>query len=130
VGCGGNAKRDFRVEQLNPLTERLATERSALAQALRVASPHRGRDATLLRARLDAVAATMGRIAALRPPDGTLEQFRRYTRANEALLGSLTRYIRAFARGTVAQQRAAARDAQTAAQRADAAESALQHELQ
>jgi hypothetical protein len=130
VGCGGNEKRDFRVDRLNPLTERLAEERSTLAQTLRVAHPRRERDAAVLRSRLDAVAATMRRIAALRPPDGTEERFVSYTRANEALLGSLNRYIRTFTRGTAAEQRAAAEDAQTAARRADAAESALQHALQ
>jgi hypothetical protein len=128
AGCG-NAKRDFRVNELNPLTERVATQRSVLAQTLRIARPHRARDAAVLRSQLAMLAATMRRIAAVRPPDGTHAQFQRYTRANAALLAALNRYFHAFARGTAAQLRAAGENALSAAGRADAAEAALKQEL-
>lgn len=128
AGCG-NAKRDFRVNELNPLTERAATQRSVLAQTLRIARPHRARDASVLRSHLSRLGATMRQIAAIRPPDGTRTLFEKYTRANAELLAALSRYIHAFARGTAAQLRAAGEGASSAAGRADAAEAALKQEL-
>ena len=114
---------------MNPLTQTVATERATLAQTLRLAHPRRRRDAMVLRGQLAQITATTRRIAALKPPGSARMRFLGYTRANAALVGALTSYIDAFASGTTAQQTAAAQGAQTAASRADGAETTLRDAL-
>jgi hypothetical protein len=128
AGCG-NEKRDFRVDKLEPLIQRVRAQRAELASALRLAQPHRARDAEILRSQVARLAAAMRQVAVLVPPDGTERQFQRYTRANAALLASLSRFIEAFASRVPALQRRAGRAAQSAVIAANRAQVELQHAL-
>jgi hypothetical protein len=126
-GCG-NARRDFRVDDLNPRTERVDEERAELAALLRVARPRNDNDARALRGGLADLRAAMHQVAALNPPDSVDLRFRRYVRANAALLASLSRFVDAFANdGQKAQ--AAAGEVQTALGRASRAQTDLQRAL-
>jgi hypothetical protein len=128
AGCA-DERRDFRVEKLDPLVKRVSDQRAQLAATLHLVRPHRARDAQLLRAQVARLGATLRRVASLRPPAGTATRFHRYTRANTALLASLSRFVNAFAAGSVAAQRRAGQDAQTAVATANQAETDLRHAL-
>lgn len=130
AGCGGNEKRDFRVEQLNPLVKRMGEERATLAAVLRASRPGRARDARALRDQLGRLRAVMRRIAALEPPEGTEERFRRYTRANTAFLAALERFVDAYADDSARRQREAARETQTRLAAANRLQRQLQNALQ
>ena len=129
AGCG-NEKRDFRVEELNPLVKRLGEERATLAAVLRASRPGRARDERALRDQLGRLRAVMRRIAALDPPEGTEERFRRYTRANAAFLAALERFVDAYANGGAGRQQEAARETQTRLAAANRAQRQLQRALQ
>jgi hypothetical protein len=128
AGCG-NARHDFRVDKLDPAVRQVDERRAELATLLRLTRPHRGRDARVLRAQVGRLSAAMRRIATLEPPPGTEARFRRYLRANAALLSSLAAFVDAFASGSVAKQRQAGPAAQAAVGAADAAEISLRHAL-
>jgi cytochrome c556 len=128
AGCG-NEKHDFRVEKLQPLVQRVNEQRSQLGSALRLARPRRAEDATVLRAQIARLRDAMSRLAALTPPAGTEAKFRRYTRANTALLTSLSRFVEAFATGNPDDQRRAAQDSQAALAVVSRTETALEHAL-
>jgi hypothetical protein len=128
AGCG-NARHDFRVEKLDPLIQRVSQERTELASTLRLARPHRARDARVLRAQVAQLGASMRRIAGLTPPEGTERKFQRYTRANSALLGSLSRFVDAFGSASQAQQQRAGQEAQAALAVANRTQSELEHAL-
>jgi hypothetical protein len=128
AGCG-NAEHDFRVERLDPLVRGLGAERSRFGEILRLARPHQQRDARLLRAQVAAIATTSRRIELLHPPAGVEGAFHRLTRANTAVVSFLTRYVDAFAGGSVVHQREIARAAQVALSRAGEAQRALLRQL-
>jgi hypothetical protein len=128
AGCG-NERHDFRVEKLDPLVKRVSEQRTAFATTLRLARPHLARQARVLRADVAQLGATMRELAALDPPAGTERKFRRYTRANSALLGSLYRFVDAFASGTLSEQRRAEQAAATALGAANRAQTDFQHAL-
>jgi hypothetical protein len=99
-----------------------------LAALLRVARPRNDNDARALRGGLADLRAAMHQVAALNPPDSVDLRFRRYVRANAALLASLSRFVDAFANdGQKAQ--AAAGEVQTALGRASRAQTDLQRAL-
>jgi hypothetical protein len=128
AGCG-NDRHDFRVEKLNPLVKRVSEQRTAFATTLRLSRPHLARHARVLRADVGRLGAAMRKVAALEPPPGTGAKFRRYTRANSALLSSLYRFVDAFASGTVAQQRRAEQAAAAALGTANRAQTDFEHAL-
>jgi outer membrane murein-binding lipoprotein Lpp len=127
-GCG-NAKRDFRVEQLNPLITRASEQRAQLASLLRSSRPHHARDARILRSGIVALGVTMRRLAVLHPPQGTEAKFKRYTRANTVLLASLSRFVDAFASGNLLRVRRADQQTRAAVAAANRAQTSLQHAL-
>lgn len=129
VGACGNEKRDFRVQELNPLVKRAGEERAALAAVLRASRPGRARDARALREQLGRVTGVLRRIADLKPPDGVGGRFDRYTRANSAFAASLRGFVDAFAAGDDARQRRAAELTRTTLAEAQRAQVALQHAL-
>jgi hypothetical protein len=127
-GCG-NAKRDFREHELNPSIERVAEQRTALAGLLRMSRPHLAADERRLRAQLGQLADAMRRVARLRPPQGVEVKFRRYTRANTALLAGLSRFVDALAGESAERRRQAEERALSALARASRAQTELQHAL-
>jgi hypothetical protein len=129
VGGCGNAKRDFRVDRLNPLVEQATKQRVGLADTLRSSRPRRLGDVHMLRAALARFAATTRRLAALRPPHGTETAFRRLTTAYRTLVDALGRFLDAFATGGEAQQRDAAAQSASAISMVDRAQAVLQHAL-
>jgi hypothetical protein len=129
AGCG-NAKRDFRVHELNPRIERVGEQRAALSALLRDSRPGAARDTRALRAQLGRLAGAMRRVAALEPPDGAESRFRRYTAANAALLAGLSRFVDARASGSAAREQRAGQDIQVALVRVGRAQAELQHALQ
>jgi hypothetical protein len=127
-GCG-NARHDFRIDRLNPAIRHVDQKRAELASLLRLTHAHRPRDAQVLRAQVARLGAAIRRVTTLRPPAGTESRFRRYVRANAALLGSLSRFVDAFASGTRAEQQQARQVAELAVGEVDTAKTALQHQL-
>ena len=129
AGCG-NEKEQFRVDKLNPAIRQVGDERSALADLLRTSEPNRAADARALRAQLGRLRIAMRRLAALHPPGGVGDDFRRYTRANDALLASLAHFVDVFADGNAARRSDAAARTQRMLGRAQRAQVELQHRLQ
>ena len=128
-GCG-DERRDFREEQLRPLVVRVGEQRATLAATLRSVRSGRPRDAAVLRAQVAQLRATMRRIAALDPPEGTETRFRRYTRANARLLATLSRFVEALAAGSASAQRRAAAQVSAAVADVERTQTAFQRSLQ
>jgi hypothetical protein len=128
AGCG-DANHEFRVDKLEPLRARATQQRVEVAATLQTARPHSGSDARALRRQVARLAATTRRIAALSPPAGVRKAFLRYTRANAALVASLTRFVDAFAEGTVPKQKRAGRKVRAAVSQARQREAELVRSL-
>lgn len=128
AGCG-NAKHDFRVDQLDPAVRQVDQRRAELAGLLRLTRPHRARDAQVLRTQVGRLRSAMSRIARLKPPAGTQGKFRRYVRANTLVLSSLSAFVDAFSSGSLARERQLGQAAQAAVGQADDAETSLRHAL-
>jgi len=127
-GCG-NPGHDFRVHKLNPLIQRVQTQKAQLAATLRIVRPRRASDVAAVRAGIGQIAATMGQIGALKPPGLARSQFVAYRRANTGLVGGLYGFADALASGSSARMTSASEHAQTATGAVERAQEALLRKL-
>ncbi|HEV2812270.1 MAG TPA: hypothetical protein VGW10_03365 [Solirubrobacteraceae bacterium] len=114
AGCGRSDGEEFREDSLRPLQRRLDGERARVAATLRVVRPGNPRDARALREDVDAVAATVDRIAGLVPPPDARDQFDGYVRGLRGLVGELRAFPVSLRRGDPALLDAASRRIQDA----------------
>lgn len=113
AGCE-SAKDRFR-HQLLGLRGSVEQERAQLAATLRTVRRHNRADVTLLNREIDSLAASVGAIARLKPPDGSVKQFAAYNAADAGLVSALRGFASALGSGTNQDLTNAANQAQDAA---------------
>jgi hypothetical protein len=129
AGCGQSAVQQFR-GSLNPIKQRVQTERSQIAGTLQAVGVNDRRGARLLGQEIAALARTVAQMGKISAPSAAAQSaFASYHAANSRLVASLYRVAGLVAHGTVHQLRIAslaATGAAGAVQRAsDALEAAL-----
>jgi hypothetical protein len=128
AGCG-NPGHDFRVGKLNPLLQRVETQKGQLAATLRIVRPKRAQDVRAVRSGIAAIDATAKEIAKLKPPGSAQAEFKRFTRAYGGLVTSLSGFADALASGGSSQMTQASQTAQEATGTLQRAQEALLHKL-
>ena len=99
AGCGRSDGEKFREDSLRPLQQQLDRQRARVAATLRVVRRGNARDARALREDVDALAATVRRIAGLVPPPDARGEFDGYVRALRGLVGELRAFPASLRRG-------------------------------
>jgi hypothetical protein len=129
AGCGPSEEATFRKDKLRPAQQRIERDKSQIAAQLRVVRLGRARDAKIVGQQVEALAASVAAMEALKAPGSVKSQVAHFGVAHNHLVASLRRFAAALGHRSKSRLNSEAAKAQSAAGEVARARNALYDEL-